>query len=150
MNLQVHLYVYSHMQPVSLMTDGLPPKTILLFRCLVIEQPVTVWAVDCTAFDTCISYCMWHIMWNVTLLTRRDDELQVCEVYKLHRETYYMCVDYVDRFLSRTSGIKKSQLQLIGTTALFIAAKMEVRFVKELLRALCLKLLTNLRRNVKN
>jgi len=61
-----------------------------------------------------------------------------------------MCVDYVDRFLSRTSGIKKSQLQLIGTTALFIAAKMEVRFVKELLRALCLKLLTNLRRNVKN
>jgi len=62
-----------------------------------------------------------------------DDELQVCEVYKLHRETYYMCVDYVDRFLSRTTGIKKSQLQLIGTTALFIAAKMEVRFLKELL-----------------
>jgi len=55
-----------------------------------------------------------------------DNELQVCEVYKLHRETYYMCVDYVDRFLSRTSGIKKTQLQLIGVTALFIAAKMEV------------------------
>lgn len=55
-------------------------------------------------------------------------ELQVCEVYKMHRETLYMCVDYVDRFLSRTTGIKKSQLQLIGITALFIASKMEVRF----------------------
>ena len=54
--------------------------------------------------------------------------LQVCEVYKMHRETLYMCVDYVDRFLSRTTGIKKSQLQLIGITALFIASKMEVRF----------------------
>ena len=46
-------------------------------------------------------------------------------MYKMHRETYYMCVDYVDRFLSRTSGIKKTHLQLIGVTALFIAAKME-------------------------
>jgi len=44
----------------------------------------------------------------------------------MHRETFYMCVDYVDRFLSRMTGIKKSQLQLIGVTALFLAAKMEV------------------------
>jgi len=55
-------------------------------------------------------------------------KLQVCEVYKMHRETLYMCVDYVDRFLSRTTGIKKSQLQLIGITALFTASKMEVSF----------------------
>jgi len=54
--------------------------------------------------------------------------LQVSEVFKLHRETLYMCIDYVDRFLSRTTGIKKSQLQLIGITALFVAAKMEVGF----------------------
>jgi len=40
-----------------------------------------------------------------------------------------MCVDYVDRFLSRTTGIKKTQLQLIGITALFIASKMEASSV---------------------
>jgi len=51
----------------------------------------------------------------------------------MHRETLYMCVDYVDRFLSRTSGIKKTQLQLIGITALFIAAKMEACKLKPLL-----------------
>jgi len=71
-----------------------------------------------------------------------DDELQVCEVYKMHRETYYMCVDYVDRFLSRTSGIKKSQLQLIGITALFIAAKMEARFVNKTSTTATVNLLT--------
>jgi len=52
---------------------------------------------------------------------------QVSEVYKMHRETFFMAVDYIDRYLSRTTGIKKSQLQLIGITALFIAAKMEVK-----------------------
>lgn len=51
---------------------------------------------------------------------------QVCEVYKMHRETFYMAVDYLDRYLSRTNGVKKSQLQLVGVTALFVAAKMEV------------------------
>lgn len=44
----------------------------------------------------------------------------------MHRETFYMGVDYLDRYLSRTTGVKKSQLQLVGITALFIAAKMEV------------------------
>ncbi|XP_039276323.1 G1/S-specific cyclin-E1 [Nilaparvata lugens] len=51
--------------------------------------------------------------------------MEVCEVYKLHRESYYLSMDYVDRYLSLKSGISKSQLQLIGVTCLFIAAKME-------------------------
>uniref|UniRef100_A0A182M5W0 Uncharacterized protein n=1 Tax=Anopheles culicifacies TaxID=139723 RepID=A0A182M5W0_9DIPT len=48
---------------------------------------------------------------------------EVCEVYKLHRETYYLAVDYIDRYLSRQKDMKKSHLQLLGITALFIAAK---------------------------
>ncbi|KAL9974395.1 hypothetical protein ACROYT_G011419 [Oculina patagonica] len=50
---------------------------------------------------------------------------EVCEVYRLHRETYYLAIDFVDRYLSIKHDIAKQRLQLIGTTALFIAAKIE-------------------------
>ena len=52
--------------------------------------------------------------------------LQVCEVYKLHRETFHLAADIIDRYLSARSDVQKYQLQLIGVTALFIAAKLEV------------------------
>ncbi|XP_043500130.1 G1/S-specific cyclin-E-like [Polistes fuscatus] len=51
--------------------------------------------------------------------------IEVCEVYKLHRETYYLAMDYIDRYLSIHQNIPKNQLQLIGITCLFIAAKVE-------------------------
>ncbi|XP_022092193.1 G1/S-specific cyclin-E-like [Acanthaster planci] len=51
--------------------------------------------------------------------------IEVCEVYRLHRETFYLAADFVDRYLSKTSNIPKTKLQLIGITALFIAAKLE-------------------------
>lgn len=50
---------------------------------------------------------------------------EVSEVYKLHRETYYLAMDYLDRFLSKKMEITKAQLQLLGITCLFIAAKVE-------------------------
>lgn len=50
---------------------------------------------------------------------------EVCEVYNLLRETYYLAVDLIDRFLSLQSDIPKHHLQLIGITCLFIAAKIE-------------------------
>uniref|UniRef100_A0A1S4GYA8 Uncharacterized protein n=1 Tax=Anopheles gambiae TaxID=7165 RepID=A0A1S4GYA8_ANOGA len=50
---------------------------------------------------------------------------EVCEVYKLHRETYFLAVDYIDRYLSLKKELKKNHLQLLGITALFIAAKAE-------------------------
>ncbi|XP_063609490.1 G1/S-specific cyclin-E-like isoform X1 [Penaeus indicus] len=50
---------------------------------------------------------------------------EVCEVYRLHRETYYLATDYIDRYLSATHDVPKQQLQLIGITCLFIAAKIE-------------------------
>ena len=41
-------------------------------------------------------------------------------------ETLYMAVNYVDRYLSRqSSATRKSELQLIGISALFFAAKLE-------------------------
>ena len=54
--------------------------------------------------------------------------IEVCEVYKLHRETYYLTVDYIDRYLSMKKNISKNQLQLIGITCLFIASKVSSFF----------------------
>lgn len=51
--------------------------------------------------------------------------IEVCEVYKLHRETYYLTVDYLDRYLTARKDVSKNQLQLIGITCLFVASKVE-------------------------
>ncbi|CAL1294473.1 unnamed protein product [Larinioides sclopetarius] len=51
--------------------------------------------------------------------------MEVCEVYKMHRETFYLAVDYVDRFLTSKPDLPRNCLQLLGATALFVASKME-------------------------
>ncbi|CAI9571274.1 unnamed protein product [Staurois parvus] len=51
--------------------------------------------------------------------------MEVCEVYKLHRETFYLAQDFFDRFMAIQQNVVKSSLQLIGITSLFIAAKLE-------------------------
>ncbi|XP_055891956.1 G1/S-specific cyclin-E1-like isoform X3 [Biomphalaria glabrata] len=50
---------------------------------------------------------------------------EVCEVYRLHKETFALAIDFIDRYLSVTKNIPKTQLQLIGISALFVAAKLE-------------------------
>lgn len=50
---------------------------------------------------------------------------EVCEVYRLHRETFYLAQDYVDRFLVAKPNLPRNCLQLLGATALFVASKME-------------------------
>lgn len=55
--------------------------------------------------------------------------IEVCEVYKLHRETYYLAMDYIDRYLSIRHDVPKNQLQLIGITCLFIASKVCMFFL---------------------
>nr|DBA16811.1 TPA: hypothetical protein GDO54_002348 [Pyxicephalus adspersus] len=51
--------------------------------------------------------------------------MEVSEVYKLHRETFYLAQDLFDRFMATQKNVVKSSLQLIGITSLFIAAKLE-------------------------
>merc|ERR1712156_1196050 len=51
--------------------------------------------------------------------------IEVCEVYRLQRETFYLSVDFFDRYMSLTKNIPKTKLQLIGVTCLFISAKIE-------------------------
>ncbi|KAL8590030.1 hypothetical protein ACOMHN_007055 [Nucella lapillus] len=50
---------------------------------------------------------------------------EVCEMYKLHKETYYLAVEYTDRYLLSTKDIEPTFLQLVGATALFLASKVE-------------------------
>ena len=50
--------------------------------------------------------------------------VEVADEYKLQAQTLYLGTCYVDRFLSRMS-VTRSKLQLLGTAALYLAAKLE-------------------------
>jgi cyclin E len=51
--------------------------------------------------------------------------IEVCSDFVLHRETYYLALNFVDRYLTAEVGVRKSNLQAIGVTALFMAAKIQ-------------------------
>ena len=57
-----------------------------------------------------------------------DWMMEVCMEFGLKRETYHYSINYVDRYMSTVKNIQKSELQLIGVTALYMAAKVEVNF----------------------
>lgn len=61
------------------------------------------------------------------MLPNMEPFFQVCEVYKLHRETFYLAQDFFDRYMASQQNIIKTLLQLIGISALFIASKLEVK-----------------------
>uniref|UniRef100_A0A914KT80 Cyclin N-terminal domain-containing protein n=1 Tax=Meloidogyne incognita TaxID=6306 RepID=A0A914KT80_MELIC len=64
--------------------------------------------------------------------------MDVCADKHLHRETFHLCVDYVDRYLGLGSNfdfnhqISPGNLQLIGSTALVIASKIEDQDIRDL------------------
>lgn len=51
--------------------------------------------------------------------------MQICEDFRLKRETFHLSVNYVDRFLAMHPHLHFNELQLIGTAAMFIASKNE-------------------------
>ena len=50
---------------------------------------------------------------------------EVCSDYLFKRETFHFAVNYIDRYLCARGDVDKGNLQLVGLTALFLAAKME-------------------------
>ena len=50
--------------------------------------------------------------------------------FKLMPETLYLTVNLIDRYLEKEK-IKRSQLQLVGVTAMFIASKYEEIYAPE-------------------
>ncbi|XP_051168900.1 cyclin-A2 [Leptopilina boulardi] len=61
-----------------------------------------------------------HLMRSILV----DWLVEVAEEYRLQSETLYLAVSYIDRFLSYMSVVR-AKLQLVGTAAMFIAAKYE-------------------------
>eukprot|EP00049_Salpingoeca_infusionum_P003614 m.68439 g.68439 ORF g.68439 m.68439 type:complete len:638 (-) comp12198_c0_seq1:462-2375(-) len=50
--------------------------------------------------------------------------VEVAEEYRLHTQTLYITVGFIDRFLSQM-GVQRSKLQLVGVTCMLLAAKYE-------------------------
>lgn len=64
---------------------------------------------------------------DITALMRSilvDWLIEVSEEYKLHRETLFLAVNYIDRFLSYMS-VQRGKLQLVGAASMFLASKYE-------------------------
>lgn len=55
----------------------------------------------------------------------KDWMLDVCEGFSLHRQTFYLSVDYLDRFLGNISDVQRKDLQLITISCIFVATKLE-------------------------
>jgi len=60
--------------------------------------------------------------------TLLDWIMEVCQEYTMKRETFYLAVNFIDRFIAKSKAcIACGQLQLVGLAALFTASKIEVR-----------------------
>lgn len=57
---------------------------------------------------------------------------EVSANYFFKRETFHYAVNYVDRFLSVVENVERGELQLVGVSALFLAAKMEEVYTPKL------------------
>ena len=52
--------------------------------------------------------------------------VEISYAYRLHRETWHLALEYMDRFMSQSKqAMRVDRLQLIGLTCLFLAAKVE-------------------------
>lgn len=51
--------------------------------------------------------------------------------FRLVQETLYLCVSIIDRYLQKNKTVGRDNLQLVGTAALFIAAKYEETYAPE-------------------
>ena len=66
-----------------------------------------------------------HINWSMRAILL-DWMMEVCMEFTLKRETYHYATNYVDRYLTRFANLPKIKLQLVGVTAMYLAAKIEV------------------------
>mmetsp|Transcript_25443 Transcript_25443/g.35687 ORF Transcript_25443/g.35687 Transcript_25443/m.35687 type:complete len:538 (-) Transcript_25443:1469-3082(-) len=71
-------------------------------------------------------YLSWQPHMNANMRAVLLDWMaEVCEEYHVHRETYHISVNYVDRFLTKCHSVPRDKLQLLGIVALFVASKFE-------------------------
>ncbi|CAI2370813.1 unnamed protein product [Moneuplotes crassus] len=64
------------------------------------------------------------INWKMRALLL-DWMIEVSSEFNLQRETMYLAVNYLDRYIGGVLNIQRTDFQLVGTTALYLACKME-------------------------
>ncbi len=57
-----------------------------------------------------------------------DWMMEVCMEFMMKREIFYLSMNYVDRYLTMVHDVPKIDLQLVGVTSMYIAAKLEEVF----------------------
>ncbi len=72
-----------------------------------------------------------------------DWMVEVQENFELNHETLYLAVKLVDLYLDRTRDVAKDDLQLIASTAIFIASKFDVSGTRFLFNSSFMLNLTN-------
>jgi hypothetical protein len=65
-----------------------------------------------------------HLTWSMRMILL-DWMMEVCAEFRLKRDTFHSATNFVDRYLTLVPDVEKSQLQLVGVTALYAAAKLE-------------------------
>lgn len=127
-----HICPYSYIDHGTLNPSEFQPCTVLRdkpgnspFRKA--EFSLLIW-LYCPSPKLMASCFLSFFFPQVTVLKLTKYFFQVCEVYKLHRETFYLAQDFFDRYMATQQNIVKTLLQLIGISSLFIAAKLEVNY----------------------
>lgn len=75
------------------------------------------------------SYNIFHQNQDITPVMRCKLINWLIEVslhFRFHRETLYLAVHFMDRYLTQISGLPRTKYQLVGVAAMYIAAKLEV------------------------
>lgn len=72
-----------------------------------------------------------NVLWTMRAILL-DWIQEVCSDYLFKRETFHYAINYVDRYLSSVFHIDLRELQLVGLSALFLAAKMEEVFTPKI------------------
>jgi len=66
--------------------------------------------------------------WGMRLILL-DWLMEVSTEFQFKRECFYYSVNYIDRYLSKVRNVSKDNLQLVGITALRLAAKIEEAYI---------------------
>ena len=61
-----------------------------------------------------------------------DWMIEVSSEFKLQRETFYLATNFLDRYLDKVPNIPRKDFQLIGTSALYLASKLEEIYIPKI------------------